>query len=95
MCGPVRKEARDGARQIGKTLGLKPRTLGQLGENDRSSTEYIAPPEFWEVVRTFFDKPNQSIRGWETASHAQARIVGAVRHVIKSSTSKSIAIVSA
>lgn len=49
-----------------------------LGENDRSSTGYVAPPRFWEIVADFFARPDDSILGWERASDAQTRVVAAV-----------------
>jgi broad specificity phosphatase PhoE len=58
------RKAMDGAAIVAERLGLPARTNADLGENDRSSTGYIAPPEFWEVVRAFFGRPHESIRGW-------------------------------
>ena len=72
------QKALDGAEIVAARLGLPHRTDTALGENDRSSTGYLPPPEFWEVVELFFGKPDESVRGWETARSAQARIVGAV-----------------
>ena len=44
-----------------------------LGENDRSATGYLPPVEFECTADTFFARPDQSTRGWETARHAQRR----------------------
>jgi broad specificity phosphatase PhoE len=49
-----------------------------FGENDRSSTGFLPPPEFEEQVSLLFDFPDRSANGWETANDAQRRIVGAV-----------------
>lgn len=49
-----------------------------FGENDRSSTGYLPPPEFEATADAFFANPGMSIRGWERAIDAQARIVRAV-----------------
>lgn len=76
------RKARDGGEIIAARLGLTPQIGEGLEENDRSATGYLAPPEFWEVVEVFFDNPHESVRGWETAAHAQDRIVAAVRHVL-------------
>lgn len=53
-----------------------------LGENDRSSTGYVEPPRFWEIVAHFFSRPDESILGWERAIDAQRRIKEAVSDCI-------------
>jgi broad specificity phosphatase PhoE len=89
------RKARDGAAIVAQRLRLSYATDGALSENDRSSTGYIAPPEFWEVVREFFGRPHESIRGWERAIDAQARIVNAVGRIAREDeTSGDIVIVS-
>lgn len=77
------RKAVDGAAILADRLGLPYRTDADLGENDRSATGYIAPPEFWEVVGEFFARPTESVRGWERAIDAQARIVGAVGRIAR------------
>jgi broad specificity phosphatase PhoE len=89
------RKARDGAAIVAERLGLSYETDEELGENDRSATGYIAPPEFWDVVRDFFGRPHESIRGWERAVDAQARIVRAVGRVLRENeTSGDIVVVS-
>jgi broad specificity phosphatase PhoE len=89
------RKAMDGAAIVAERLGLSHGTDADLGENDRSATGYIAPPEFWQVVRDFFARPHESIRGWERAVDAQARIVGAVGRIARNDgTSGHIVIVS-
>ncbi len=46
-----------------------------MHENDRSSTGFLPPKEFEAVADQFFAYPDISIRGWETATAAQSRIV--------------------
>ena len=46
-----------------------------MHENDRSATGFLPPSDFEETADEFFAHPDQSIRGWETAHAAQARIV--------------------
>lgn len=75
------QKAMDGAAIVAERFGLPYRTHEDLGENDRSATGYIAPPEFWEVAKAFFANPHESIRGWERAVDAQSRIVNAVRRI--------------
>ena len=53
-----------------------------LEENDRSATGYLPPAEFQATADRFFANPDESIRGWETARAAQARIVAAVDRVV-------------
>jgi broad specificity phosphatase PhoE len=87
------RKAIDGAAILSERLGIAPRIAEALGENDRSATGYIAPPEFWEVVDAFFSRPTESIRGWERAVDARDRIVDAVRGVAQMAPSGDIAIV--
>lgn len=77
------RKAMDGAAIVAKHLGLSYETDEDLGENDRSSTGFIAPPEFWDVVREFFGRPDESIRGWERAVDAQTRIVEAIGRILR------------
>ena len=89
------RKAMDGAAIVAERLGLSYTTDEDLGENDRSATGYIAPPEFWQVVNEFFARPHESIRGWERAVDAQARVVGAVGRIAREDkTSGHIVIVS-
>ena len=46
-----------------------------MHENDRSSTGFLQPDEFETVADQFFAYPDRSVRGWETATAAQSRIV--------------------
>ena len=48
-----------------------------IGENDRSATGFLPREEFWATADLFFAHPTESIRGWERAIDAQARIVAA------------------
>lgn len=87
------RKARDGAEIIAAHLGLDPRIEHGLHENDRSATGYIAPPEFWEVVAQFFGRPDERVRGWETARDAQARIVRSVERVLAAETAPGLIVV--
>ena len=46
-----------------------------MHENDRSATGYLPQPEFEATADLFFARPEESVRGWERARDAQARIV--------------------
>jgi broad specificity phosphatase PhoE len=55
-----------------------------LHENDRSATGYLPRDEFEATADAFFGQPDVSVRGWETARDAQARIVAALARAIGS-----------
>ena len=73
------QKALDGAEVLRSSLGIPSTVIPGLGENDRSATGFLPPSEFWPVVEEFFANPTRSIRGWERAADAQARVVRAVR----------------
>ena len=56
----------------------------ELGEIDRSSTGFLPEAEHAAAARAFFERPDESARGWETAHHARARIVRAVEAILES-----------
>lgn len=77
------RKARDGAEILTEGLGLSKYTVVTgLGENDRSATGFLNKEEFEAAVDAFFAQPHTSVRGWETAADAQARIVRAVEQVL-------------
>lgn len=73
------QKALDGAEILLSALAVPHRVVPELGEYDRSSTGLLQPEEFWPLVDEFFRWPERSIRGWEPAAHAQARVLAAVR----------------
>ncbi|WP_271007683.1 histidine phosphatase family protein [Paucibacter sp. B51] len=82
------RKALDSAEILAGHLGLPVQVLEALGENNRSATGFLPPAEFEQVADEFFARPEQSVRGWETAAAAQARIVGAVQQVARSHASQ-------
>jgi broad specificity phosphatase PhoE len=76
------QKALDGAEILVSALGLPHEVVAELGEFDRSSTGLLPPSEFLLLVDEFFRKPTESIRGWERAVDAQARVLGAVRSAV-------------
>ena len=68
--------------------GLGVRVREDLGENDRSATGFLPPPEFERMADAFFANPTESVRGWERAIDVQARIVGAVRALVAAETAQ-------
>jgi len=75
------QKSMDGAEILARHLSLSFTAKHELGENDRSSTGFLPPDEFEAVADQFFARPDESVRGWETASAAQQRIVAAVNSV--------------
>ena len=75
-------KARETAEVLGAALGLPVEVRPGLHENDRSATGFLPPVEFEAVADAFFARPEESVRGWETARAAQDRIVRAVRSVV-------------
>jgi broad specificity phosphatase PhoE len=76
------QKALDGAELLVAALAVPQRIVHELGEYDRSSTGLLPPAEFWPLVEQFFAQPEQSIRGWERAVDAQARVLEAVRGAV-------------
>jgi broad specificity phosphatase PhoE len=77
------RKARAGAEILAEGLGLSKYTVVTgLGENVRSASGFLNKEEFEAAVDAFFAQPHTSVRGWETAADAQARIVRAVEQVL-------------
>ncbi len=76
------KKAMEGAAILAAAAGCEVETVAEMGENDRSATGYLPPPEFEKAADWFFANPQQSFYGWETAFAAQARIISAVEAAI-------------
>jgi broad specificity phosphatase PhoE len=86
-------KAIEAAGILAGALGLGVRVREDLGENDRSATGFLPPAEFEAIADAFFARPEESIRGWERAVDAQARIVAAVRAVAEDSDAGDILVV--
>jgi len=88
------KKAIEGAGILAGAANCAVEPVAEMGENDRSATGFLPPPEFEKAADWFFANPEQSFRGWERAVDAQARIVAAVEAAIASRpTGKPIALV--
>jgi broad specificity phosphatase PhoE len=72
-------KAVEAADIIGTARGIAPVARADMHENDRSATGYLPGPEFEQVADAFFANPTESVRGWERAADAQARLLAAVR----------------
>ena len=77
------QKALDGAAILAGHLGLSPIVRPELGEIDRSSTGYLPEAEHAVAARLLFERPDESVHGWETARQAQARIFRAVESVLE------------
>lgn len=74
-------KAIEAAGIVAGRLGLGVAVEPGLGENDRSATGFLPPDEFERTADAFFARPEESVRGWERAVDAQARVSAAVRRV--------------
>ena len=74
------------AEVLAGAVGLTVVQEADLGENDRSATGFLPPAEFEAVADEFFARPEVSVRGWETARHAQARVAAAVDRAVDGAT---------
>ncbi len=74
------------ARALAGPLHLPVAVDADLGENDRSATGFLPAAEFEAVADEFFAHPDTSVRGWETAAHAQRRIVAAAARAVTGAT---------
>ncbi|MEO1019052.1 MAG: histidine phosphatase family protein [Pseudomonadota bacterium] len=63
------------AGPIAAALGVEVEIREAMHENDRSATGFLPGDEFERVADAFFAQPMASVRGWERAIDAQARIV--------------------
>ena len=89
------QKAIDGAEILSAHLSIGYRVVEGLGEIDRSATGYLPEQEHAATAALVFAHPERSIRGWETARHAQQRIVEMVKIITERVTEKgNIAIVS-
>ena len=75
------QKAVDAAGILADGLGIPLQVMAELGENDRSATGYLPKAEFEATADEFFARPEASVRGWERAVDAQARIIGAVERI--------------
>ncbi len=73
------RKARETGAILAQAAGVAPEAWPDLHENDRSATGYLAPEEFEATADAFFAHPGASVRGWETAEAARARVTRAVR----------------
>lgn len=71
------RKARETAQPLAQALGCPCHSVSHMHENDRSATGYLPAAQFEQTADAFFAEPSRSVRGWERAVDAQARIVAA------------------
>jgi broad specificity phosphatase PhoE len=76
------RKAIETAAILGAALGLSVEVRQAMHENDRSATGFLPPAEFDAVADAFFAIPTVSVRRWERAIDAQARIVREMEAVL-------------
>jgi broad specificity phosphatase PhoE len=77
------RKARETAAPLARAAGVEAEVWPELHENDRSATGYLPPAEFERTADAFFARPDESVRGWEAAGAAQARVVRAVAAALR------------
>jgi broad specificity phosphatase PhoE len=87
------RKAMDTAELLAGHLGLSFATRAELRENDRSATGYLQRGEFEATADLFFKQPDRSVRGWEPARAAQARIVDVIDGILKAAPPVNIAVI--
>ncbi len=70
------RKAVETAALIAEASGAAVEVRSAMHENDRSATGFLPPAEFEFMADRFFAEPERSVRGWERAVDAQARIRG-------------------
>lgn len=75
LVSSAERKAIETAEIIAAAIDLRPKIAPATHENDRSATGYLKPEAFERAATAFFNHPDESFRGWETAREAQARIV--------------------
>ena len=63
-------------------VGITPRRLVTLNENDRSATGYLPKAVFEATADIFFAYPDRAVCGWEKAIDAQNRIMMAIETIV-------------
>jgi len=87
------RKAVETAEILAAALGLGIEVREAMHENDRSATGFLPPSEFEVVADAFFANPKISVRGWERAIDAQARIVREMETVLARSAHGDVLIV--
>lgn len=76
------RKALETAAPLAAAAGCEVTVRPGLHENDRSATGFLPGAEFETAADAFFANPETSVRGWERAADAQARILAELRTVM-------------
>lgn len=76
------RKAIETAEVLAVAAGVAVQVDPLMHENDRTATGFLPPPEFEAVADLFFARPHDSVRGWERAIDAQARILAAAERAL-------------
>ena len=87
------RKALETATPLAAAVGCKVILRPEMHENDRSATGFLPGPEFEAAADAFFASPQTSVRGWERAVDAQARIVSEMRSVMSQYTDRDLIVV--
>ncbi|QPC86126.1 histidine phosphatase family protein [Mesorhizobium sp. NBSH29] len=87
------RKALESAAILVQQAGCEITTDAKMGENDREATGFLPPDRFEKAADWFFAHPDESYRGWETARHAQNRIVERVESALQHHSAGDIAFV--
>lgn len=87
------RKAIETAEIIADAINVRPHIMPATHENDRSATGYLKPDAFEQAATAFFNHPDESFRGWETARAAQARIVEQMQLITQTHTDGDILMV--
>ncbi len=81
------------AQLLADHVGVEVEVRRGVGENDRSATGFVPPDEFELLADAFFASPHASVRGWERAVDAQARIVAGLADLVEHDGGVDVAVV--
>ncbi|MDH3265138.1 MAG: phosphoglycerate mutase family protein [Paracoccaceae bacterium] len=90
VASSAERKALETAWPLAAHLGIDVEVRPAMHENDRSATGFLPGPEFEEAANAFFASPEESVRGWERAADAQARILREVSEVLAAQASRSL-----
>ena len=93
ICSSAERKAVETAEAIAGARNLPVSILPRTHENDRSATGFLPPDEFETVANFFFSQPDISVRGWERAIDAQARIVSEATPILEASRESDVLMV--
>ena len=81
------------AELLAEATGLRVEVRAGIGENNRTATGFLPPEEFETTADRFFAEPEESVRGWERAVDAQARIVDGLADLLDPTDTRSTVVV--